>query len=144
MAALPIHKRAALLAKAAQLINQRHEEFARVIAQEAGKAIKFARVEVSRAIDTFTLAGEEARRIHGETVPLDAVAAGEGYFGFWHRKPIGVIAAITPFNFPLNLVAHKVAPALAAGNAVVLKPASLSPLTALLLGELAQIGRAHV
>ena len=133
MAALPIHQRAALLAKAAQLLDQRREELARVITQESGKAIKFARVEVARTIDTFTLAGEEARRIHGETVPLDAVAAGEGCFGFWHRKPIGVIAAITPFNFPLNLAAHKVAPALAAGNSVVLKPATHTPLTAGLL-----------
>ena len=138
MAAMPLHRRAAILNQAAHLLEERREEFARVIAQEAGKAIKFARVEVSRAIDTFTLAGEESRRIHGETVPLDAVAAGEGCFGFWHRKPVGVIAAITPFNFPLNLVAHKVAPALAAGNSVVLKPAGHTPLTAGLLCEVLQ------
>jgi len=138
IAALPIHKRAAMLGKAAQLLQQRHDEISRVIAQEAGKAIKFARVEASRAIDTFTLAAEEAKRIHGQTVPLDAVAAGEGFFGFWHRKPLGVIAAITPFNFPLNLVAHKVAPALAAGNAVVLKPAGTTPLTSALLCEILQ------
>ncbi|MGH7958728.1 MAG: aldehyde dehydrogenase family protein [Opitutaceae bacterium] len=138
MAEMPIHKRAAMLAKAAQLLGERREEIARVIAQEAGKAIKFARVEASRAIDTFTLAGEEAKRIHGQTVPLDAVAAGEGFFGFWHRKPLGVIVAITPFNFPLNLVAHKVAPALAAGNAVVLKPAGTTPLTSGLLCEILQ------
>jgi acyl-CoA reductase-like NAD-dependent aldehyde dehydrogenase len=138
MAAAPIHRRAAWLARTAQLLDQRREEVARVIAQESGKALKFARVEVSRALDTFTLAGEEAKRIHGQTVPLDAVAAGEGYFGFWHRKPLGVIAAITPFNFPLNLVAHKVAPALAAGNSVVLKPAGFTPLTAGLLCETLQ------
>ena len=138
MAGMPIHQRAALLHKAAQLLQERHAEVSRVIAQEAGKAIKFARVETSRAIDTFTLAAEEAKRIHGQTVPLDAVAAGEGFFGFWHRKPLGVIAAIAPFNFPLNLVAHKVAPALAAGNTVVLKPAGTTPLTSALLCEILQ------
>ncbi len=138
MAALPAHKRAAILLKAVQLLEQRREELARLIAQESGKAIKYARIEVSRALDTFTIAGEEAKRIHGETVPLDAVAAGEGHFGFWHRQPLGVIAAIAPFNFPLNLVAHKVAPALAAGNTVVLKPADLTPLTAGVLCEVLQ------
>jgi acyl-CoA reductase-like NAD-dependent aldehyde dehydrogenase len=96
---------------------------------------------VERGITTFTLAAEEARRIHGETVPLDAVPAGEGYFGFYLRRPLGVIAAISPFNFPLNLVAHKVAPALAAGNTVVLKPASATPLTAVKLCQvLAEAG----
>src|SRR5690606_37259898 len=82
------------------------------------------------------LSGEEAKRLHGETVPLDAVPAGEGYFGFWVRRPVGVIAAISPFNFPLNQVAHKVAPALAAGNSVVLKPASTTPITAVKLGKI--------
>ncbi|MHB1309592.1 MAG: aldehyde dehydrogenase family protein [Limisphaerales bacterium] len=136
MARLPAHRRAEILRRTAEGLVARREELARLIAQEAGKALKFARVEVGRAIDTFVLAGEEARRIHGETVPLDAVAAGEGYFGFWHRKPVGVVVAITPFNFPLNLVAHKVAPALAAGNPIVLKPAQLTPLTAVVLCEL--------
>ena len=92
--------------------------------------------EVSRGVETFTFAAEEAKRIHGETVPLDASPAGEGRMGFYIRVPVGVVAAITPFNFPLNLVAHKVAPALAAGNAVVLKPADKTPLTAALLAEL--------
>jgi len=86
-------------------------------------------------VTTFTVAAEEAKRIHGETVPMDAVPAGEGYFGFWVRRPVGVVAAVTPFNFPLNLVAHKVAPALAAGNAVVLKPATATPLTAVKLSQ---------
>ncbi|MGH2399734.1 MAG: aldehyde dehydrogenase family protein [bacterium] len=135
MAELPAHKRAAMLAAAADLIRKRHEEFARTIAAEAGKALKFARIEVDRGISTFTFAAEEAKRIHGETIPLDAAAAGEGYFGFFIRRPVGVIAAIAPFNFPLNLVAHKVAPALAAGNPVVLKPATWTPLTAVLLVE---------
>jgi acyl-CoA reductase-like NAD-dependent aldehyde dehydrogenase len=141
MADLPAHRRGEVLRTAAELIRQRKEEFARTIAAEAGKALKYARVEVDRAVTTFTVAAEEAKRIHGETVPMDAVPAGEGYFGFWVRRPVGVVAAITPFNFPLNLVAHKVAPALAAGNAVVLKPATSTPLTAVLLCQvLAEAG----
>ncbi len=135
MAEMPSHRRSAILAGAAQIIKDRREEFAETIAAEAGKALKFARIEVDRGINTFTFAAEEAKRIHGETVPLDAAAAGEGYFGFYVRRAVGVIVAITPFNFPLNLVAHKVAPALAAGNAVVLKPASWTPLTSVLLVE---------
>lgn len=135
MANLPAYRRAELLAAVARLIEAERENFARTIAAEAGKALKYARIEVDRAITTFTIAAEEARRIHGETVPLDAVPAGTGYFGFFLRRPVGVVAAVSPFNFPLNLVAHKVAPALAAGNAVVLKPASSTPLTAVLLCE---------
>ncbi len=136
MADLPAHKRADLLLRTAQAIRERKEEIARTIAAEAGKALKYARIEVDRAVGTFTIAGEEAKRIYGETIPLDAVPSGEGYFGFTIRKPVGVVAAISPFNFPLNLVAHKVAPALAAGNAVVLKPASTTPLTAVLLCQI--------
>jgi acyl-CoA reductase-like NAD-dependent aldehyde dehydrogenase len=135
MAALPAWRRAEILLRAAGMIRERKEEFARLIAAEAGKALKWARAEVERAIWTFTIAAEEARRIEGEVIPLDAVPAGEGYFGFYVRRPVGVVAAISPFNFPLNLVAHKVAPALAAGNAVVLKPASATPLTAVLLAR---------
>lgn len=135
MAEMPAHARAAILAATAALIQKRKEEFARTIAAEAGKALKFARIEVDRAVSTFTFAAEEAKRLHGETVPLDAATAGEGYFGFFIRRPMGVVAAITPFNFPLNLVAHKVAPALAAGNTVVLKPASWTPLASVLLVE---------
>ncbi len=138
MADLPAHRRAAILARTAELLNQRRDELARVIAAEAGKALKFARAEVDRAVSTFTFAGEEAKRIHGETVPLDAVPSGEGCLGFWLRRPVGVIVAITPFNFPLNLVVHKVAPAIAAGNAIVLKPASVTPLSAILLCEILQ------
>lgn len=130
MAEMPAHRRAEILNRAAGLIGERKEDLARTIAAEAGKALKFARIEVDRAHSTFTIASEEAKRLHGETIPLDAVPAGEGYFGFWQRRPVGVIAAISPFNFPLNLVAHKVAPALAAGNTVVLKPATTTPLTA--------------
>jgi len=138
MADMPANKRADILSRAASLIQQRREDFAKTIAAEAGKALKYARMEADRAISIFTIAAEEAKRIHGETIPLDAVPAGEGYFGFWTRRPVGVIAAISPFNFPLNLVAHKVAPALAAGNTLVLKPASTTPLTAVKLCEVLQ------
>jgi len=135
MAALPVHRRVEILFKTAAALREKKEDFARTIAAEAGKALKIARGEVDRAAVTFQLAGEEARRIHGETVALDAVPAGEGYFGFWWRKPVGVVGAITPFNFPLNLVAHKLAPAIASGNAFVLKPAEQTPLTAVKLME---------
>jgi acyl-CoA reductase-like NAD-dependent aldehyde dehydrogenase len=136
MADMPAHRRSAILARAAVLIGERREEIARTIAAEAGKALKFARTEADRGRQTFEFAAEEAKRLHGETLPLDAVPAGENYFGFWQRRPVGVIAAISPFNFPLNLVAHKVAPALAAGNSVVLKPAGTTPLTAVILCEI--------
>jgi acyl-CoA reductase-like NAD-dependent aldehyde dehydrogenase len=138
MAEMPAYRRAEILAGAAARLQARREEVARTIAAEAGKALKYARIEVDRGVSTFTIAAEEARRIHGETIALDAVPAGEGYFGFYVRRPVGVVAAITPFNFPLNLVAHKVAPAIAAGNAVVLKPASTTPLTSVLLCEALQ------
>lgn len=138
LAAMPAHRRAEILSRTANLLHERKENFARTIAAEAGKALKFARLEVERAVSTFALAAEEAKRIHGETFALDAVPAGEGYFGFWVRRPLGVVAAITPFNFPLNLVAHKVAPAIAAGNALVLKPANTTPLTAVLLCQILQ------
>lgn len=135
MAEMPAHQRAEILYRTATLIRERREIFARTIATESGKALKFARAEADRAVGTFTIAAEEAKRIHGETLALDAVPAGEGYFGFWMRRPVGVIVAISPFNFPLNLVAHKIAPALASGNTVVLKPATSTPLTAHLLCE---------
>jgi len=138
MANMPAYKRAEILLRTAALIRERADDLAKTIAAEAGKALKFARAEVDRAQSTFTIAAEEAKRLHGETIPLDAVPAGEGYFGFWTRRPVGVIAAISPFNFPLNLVAHKVAPALAAGNTLVLKPASTTPLAALKLCQILQ------
>lgn len=136
MTEIPAYKRSEMLARTAALIRARKDDFARTIAAEAGKALKYARAEVERAVSTFVIAAEEAKRLHGETIPLDAVAAGEGYFGFYVRRPVGVIAAISPFNFPLNLVAHKVAPALASGNTLVLKPASTTPLTAVKLCEI--------
>jgi acyl-CoA reductase-like NAD-dependent aldehyde dehydrogenase len=138
LADMPAYKRADILQRTAALIRAGAEDLARTIAAEAGKAIKLARLEVDRAQNTFTFAAEEAKRLHGETLPLDAVPAGEGYFGFWTRRPVGVIAAISPFNFPLNLVAHKVAPAIASGNALVLKPASTTPLTAVKLCKMLQ------
>ena len=138
MADMPAHKRAEILLRAAALIRERSEDLAATIAAEAGKALKFARAEVDRAASTFTIAAEESKRLHGETIPLDAVPAGEGYFGFWTRRPVGVIAAISPFNFPLNLVAHKVAPALASGNTLVLKPATTTPLAAVKLCQILQ------
>ena len=135
MADMPAYKRSAILARTSAQLRERREEFARTIAAEAGKALKFARLEVDRAANTFSIASEETKRIQGETVPLDATPDGEGYAGFWNRRPVGVIAAISPFNFPLNLVAHKVAPALATGNTLVLKPASSTPLAAVKLCE---------
>lgn len=113
----------------------RREDFARTIALEAGKPITAARGETDRAVSTFTIAGEEARRFTGETVPIDTQAMGRGRFGWTERIPRGVIFGITPFNFPLNLVAHKVAPALASRNAIIIKPSPRTPLTAILLGE---------
>jgi acyl-CoA reductase-like NAD-dependent aldehyde dehydrogenase len=133
---LPAHKRAEILVKVAGAIGRRHEEVARTISDEAGKPIKTARVEASRAMSTFTFAAVEARKLAGTMVPMDAAQAGEGKVGFTIRRPIGVVGAISPFNFPCNLVAHKIAPALAAGCPVVLKPASQTPLSALLLAEL--------
>ena len=133
---LPAHKRAEILVRVAGALGRRADEVARQITAEAGKPLKAARVEVARAMSTFTMAAVEARKLAGEMVPMDASQAGEGKLAFTRRVPIGVVGAISPFNFPLNLVAHKIAPALAAGCAVVLKPASQTPLSALLLAEL--------
>src|SRR4029077_3476786 len=133
---LPAHERAAILDRVAALLDERHEEMAQTICAEAGKPIKTARVEASRAISTYTFAAVEARKLAGDVVPMEASQAGEGKIAFTLRRPIGVIGAISPFNFPCNLVAHKLAPALAAGCPVVLKPASATPLSALLLAEL--------
>jgi acyl-CoA reductase-like NAD-dependent aldehyde dehydrogenase len=133
---LPAHKRAEILVRVAGQLGRRHDEVARLISDEAGKPMKAARVEAKRAMSTYTMAAVEARKLAGEMVPMDAAQAGEGKLAFTLRKPIGIVAAISPFNFPLNLVAHKLAPALAAGCAVVLKPAGQTPLSALLLAEL--------
>jgi acyl-CoA reductase-like NAD-dependent aldehyde dehydrogenase len=133
---LAAHERAEILDRAAHLIAERSEEIARTICAEAGKPMKAARVEAARAHSTFTMAAVEARKLAGDVVPMDASPAGAGKVALTMRLPIGVVGAISPFNFPFNLVAHKVAPALAAGCAVVLKPASQTPLSALLLAEI--------
>jgi glyceraldehyde-3-phosphate dehydrogenase (NADP+) len=129
------YERAAILHSIASSLQRRKEEFARCITAEAGKPITASRTEVDRAVITFTVAAEEATRISGEVIPLDISSAAKGRRGIVQRFPSGIILCITPFNFPLNLVAHKVAPAIASGNAFILKPAPQTPLTALLLGE---------
>lgn len=134
--ALPAHQRAAVLDQAARLLTERIEDFAASISAESAKPISTARVEASRAVDTIRFSAAVARTFTGEMVPLDASAAGEGKLGFVKRVPVGVIAAVSPFNFPLNLVCHKIAPAVAAGCPVVLKPASSTPLTALAIAAL--------
>jgi len=133
---LPAHKRAEILVRVAGALGKRHEEVARLISDEAGKPMKAAKIEAARAMSTYTFSAVEARKLAGEMVPMDASQAGEGMLAFTLRRPIGVVGAISPFNFPLNLVAHKIAPALAAGCAVVLKPAGQTPLSGLLLAEL--------
>lgn len=137
MGLLPSHARYGMLQKIAARLHERKEEFARTITAESGKPIVDARREVGRAVQTFTVAAEEARRIPGEVIPLDWIPGTDSHLGIVRRYPIGPILGITPFNFPLNLVAHKVAPALAAGNPILIKPAPQTPLTALMLGEVA-------
>ncbi len=129
------YQRANILRRIADGIRKRHEEFARTICQEAGKPIKTARLEVDRGIYTFEVAAEEASRIYGEYIPLDTMEATAGRWGLLRRFPLGPVFAITPFNFPLNLVAHKIAPAIAAGCPIILKPAPQTPVTALMLTE---------
>ncbi|MEI6403203.1 MAG: aldehyde dehydrogenase family protein [Actinomycetota bacterium] len=128
---LPLWKRAEILDRAAQHLAARRDEFADIIAREAAKPIKTARVEAERAVGTLQFSAAEARTLAGEVIPLDAIPAGEGKIGFTLRVPIGVVGAIAPFNFPLNLVAHKLGPAIAAGCPVVLKPASQTPFSSL-------------
>lgn len=136
MAALPAHRRAEILTRTSELILRDREEIAEIIAREAGKSWKFALGEADRSAETFAFAAIEARSAHGELVPMDASPVSAGRFGFYLRAPIGIIGAITPFNFPLNLVAHKVAPAMASGNSMVLKPATKTPLSSIKLAEL--------
>ncbi|MEC9310042.1 MAG: aldehyde dehydrogenase family protein [Chloroflexota bacterium] len=136
MAKIPSYERYMILRRAADLMAERSEDLAQTITNEEGKVIAEGRGEVQRAIQTITLSSEEAKRLHGETVPLDGVPGNTGQFGFTIRVPVGIVAAISPFNFPLNLVCHKVGPAIAAGNAVVLKPAGDTPLSGLKLTEI--------
>jgi acyl-CoA reductase-like NAD-dependent aldehyde dehydrogenase len=132
----PQHERAAVLDRAAELVAERGDDLALTIAAEAGKPLKTARVEAERCVDTLTFSAVEARKLTGGTVPMDASPAGAGKLGVMLRVPYGVVGAISPFNFPLNLVAHKLGPAIAAGNAVVLKPAGQTPISALKLAAI--------
>ncbi|MGQ3380780.1 aldehyde dehydrogenase family protein [Priestia endophytica] len=138
MAKMPAHQRAKILESLSRLLEQKADEAARILALEAAKPITTAKSEVARTIETYKFAAEEAKRIYGETLPLDAAQGGEGRIAYTKREPIGVIGAITPFNFPMNLVAHKIGPAIAAGNTIVLKPASQTPLSAFFIAELLQ------
>lgn len=128
--------RMSILCKAAELVEARRGVFARTIAQEGVKTIREARLEVFRCIQTLRFSAEEAHRMNGQTIPFDERPGSEGRIGYYCREPVGIVLAITPFNDPLNLVAHKVGPALAAGNAVILKPDSKTPLSALLLASI--------
>ncbi|MGE0065915.1 MAG: aldehyde dehydrogenase family protein [Solirubrobacterales bacterium] len=135
-AEFPQHERAAVLDRAAELVGERVEDLATTIAAEAGKPIKTATVEAQRCVDTLTFSATEARKLTGGTVPMDASPAGAGKLGVMLRVPYGVVGAISPFNFPLNLVAHKLGPAIAAGNTIVLKPAGVTPISALKLAAI--------
>ncbi len=132
----PQHARAAVLDRAAELVGERIDDLAATIAAEAGKPIKTATVEAQRCVDTLTFSATEARKLTGGTVPMEASPAGEGKLGVMLRVPYGVVGAISPFNFPLNLVAHKLGPAIAAGNTVVLKPAGVTPISSLKLAAI--------
>lgn len=134
--ALPSYQRSEILTYISRGIKEQKEEFARLITAEIGKPIQFSRIEVDRAVTTFQLAAEEAKRIVGEVVPLDLASSSENRFGVVRRFPIGIVLGIAPFNFPLNLVAHKLAPAIASGNAFILKPPPQAPLTSLKLAEI--------
>jgi glyceraldehyde-3-phosphate dehydrogenase (NADP+) len=136
MQAMPALERSRILRRASELLLERQEEMARTISLEEGKVLAESRIEASRAADIIELSAEEAKRLTGEVLPLDAAPGGTGKFGFTLRVPCGVVLAITPFNFPLHLVCHKVGPALAAGNSVVVKPATDTPLSALKLVEI--------
>ena len=133
---LPQWQRAKILDLAAVRLAARREEFAQIIARESAKPIRTARIEVDRAVGTFEFSAAEARKLAGEMIPMDALAAGEGKIGFTLRVPVGVVGAIAPFNFPLNLVVHKLGPAIAAGCPIVLKPASQTPFTSIALVEM--------
>jgi len=132
---MPVHERAQILYSTADIIKRKAEEFARLLARESSKTIREARKEVGRCVNTLTVSGEEAKRIHGETISFDSYPGGENRKGYYYHNPIGIILAITPFNDPLNLVAHKLGPAFAGGNSVILKPSTVTPLSAIKLAE---------
>ncbi len=133
---MPSYKRSEVLLKVAREIGRRKAELSRLMAAESGKPIQYCRSEVDRAVMTFTIASEEAKRLGGDIVPLDLTSQSERRYGLVRRFPIGPISAISPFNFPLNLIAHKVAPCIASGNTIVLKPPPQCPVTGLTLGEI--------
>jgi glyceraldehyde-3-phosphate dehydrogenase (NADP+) len=132
---MTVYERAQVLFRTASIVSENLEEFAQVIAREGSKTIREARKEASRCVNTLTVSAEESKRILGETIPFDSFPGGEKRRGYYYRFPIGIVLAITPFNDPLNLVAHKLGPAIAAGNSVILKPATVTPLSALKLAE---------
>lgn len=132
---MPVYERINILNKAADYIYKHKDMYSRTIAAEGSKTINEAHAEVSRSIQTIRLSAEEARRITGETIPFDQMPGSENRVGYYYKFPVGIVAAITPFNDPLNLVAHKVGPAIASGNAIIVKPSSLTPISALLLAE---------
>ncbi|HWL12344.1 MAG TPA: aldehyde dehydrogenase family protein, partial [Ureibacillus sp.] len=136
MEKLAAYERASILEDIAQLFKENRVKAAEIISLEAAKPMKFALAEIDRTIETYKFAAEEAKRLTGEMIPMDAAKNGVNRFGYTIEQPLGVIGAITPFNFPQNLVAHKVGPAIAAGNTIVLKPASQTPLSALFLAQL--------
>lgn len=134
-AKMPVHQRIDILNKAADYVRDHSVQYAETIASEGSKTISEARAEVSRCVETLRISAEEARRINGETIPFDQMPGHENRIGYYYKFPIGIIAAITPFNDPLNLVAHKVGPAIASGNTIIVKPATLTPISAILLAE---------
>ncbi len=133
---LPQYRRAEILDRAADIVREKRDELAEVICREAGKPIKTATVEAERTVDTLKFSATEARKLTGGTVPMEASSGGVGKLGVMLRVPYGVVGAISPFNFPLNLVAHKLGPAIAAGNAIVLKPAGQTPVSSIKLAEI--------
>ncbi|HRZ19852.1 MAG TPA: aldehyde dehydrogenase family protein, partial [Methanofastidiosum sp.] len=136
MRGLTRYRRYEILSNTAELMMERKDEFAKTMALESGKPLSFSKGEVSRAYETVVLAAEEAKRLGGEVIPFDAAPTSSDKYCFYIRVPVGIVLSITPFNFPLNLVCHKIGPAIAAGNSIIHKPASKTPLTSLLLGEI--------
>lgn len=136
MASLPAYRRGEILQKVSYLLDQRKEEAARLLSMETAKPIIAARTEIARTIETYQFSADEARRLRGETIPMDASAMGGNRVAYTIRRPIGIVGAITPFNFPFNLVAHKLGPAFAAGNPVILKPSDQTPLSAFFIADL--------
>ena len=133
---IPLHQRISWLEDVASKLRQKSDEFAKLIVDEVGKPLKFAKIEVIRCAETIELTAKELINLHGETIATDATASGKKAMAYYKRVPVGVVSAITPFNFPLNLVAHKIAPALGAGNTVVLKPTPEAPMCAYALAKL--------